>query len=256
MTGNSPKIVIPQERDVRLLSELAVLRIVDREQAKIVAGFGSTTRANARLLALTKARFLHRFFWGTVGGARRALYSLSSRGAALAGVPYRRPRRGQGQVLAMDSWSAHQLEVNDVYLILKFQPFPTDSRFIRWVSLEQPLHGALIPDGYAEIKVREKTLALFVEVDRGTEGREVWHAKAQAYLAFATSGNFVKQFGQPQFRTLVIANSESRLTFLRNTTATLTDKVFRFTTWERIRRETFWGNVWHKAVGDQRLALL
>ena len=35
--------------------ELAVMRVIDREQAKVVAGFGSTTRANARLLKLTRA---------------------------------------------------------------------------------------------------------------------------------------------------------------------------------------------------------
>ena len=119
MPGSNRNVVILQERDVRLLRELAVMRVIDREQAKVVAGFGSTTRANARLLALTRARFLHRFFWGTVGGARRSLYSLSAHGAAQAGVPYRRPRRGQGEVLATDSFSAHQLEVNEMYCTLK-----------------------------------------------------------------------------------------------------------------------------------------
>jgi FlaA1/EpsC-like NDP-sugar epimerase len=46
------------------------MRVVDREQAKIVAAFGSTTRANARLLALTRAGLLRRFFLGTRGGGQ------------------------------------------------------------------------------------------------------------------------------------------------------------------------------------------
>ena len=61
-----------QERDLHLLRELAVMRVIDREQAKIVAGFGSTTRANARLLALTRAGLLRRFFLGSGGGGKRS----------------------------------------------------------------------------------------------------------------------------------------------------------------------------------------
>ena len=256
MAGNNRRVVIPQERDMRLLRELAVMRVVDREQSKTVAGFGSTTRANARLLALTQAGLLHRFFWGSVGGARKGLYSLSPRGAALAGVPHRRPRRGQGEVLAMDSWSAHQLEVNEIYCTLKYRPLPKDTRFIRWMSFQEPIFATLIPDGYAVIGASGKTVALFFEIDRGGESRPVWQAKAQSYLTYATSGNFARQFGQPQFRALVVVNSESRLTSLRVATASLTEKIFRFTTWERIGRETFWGTIWQKPTGDERQALI
>src|SRR5665213_336542 len=93
MAGNDRKLVILQDRDMHLMRELAVMRVIDREQAKVVAGFGSTTRANARLLGLSQAGFLRRFFWGTVGGARKALYALSPRGAEIVGVPDRGPRR-------------------------------------------------------------------------------------------------------------------------------------------------------------------
>jgi len=48
MAGNDRKLVILQDRDMHLMRELAVMRVIDREQAKVVAGFGSTTRANAR----------------------------------------------------------------------------------------------------------------------------------------------------------------------------------------------------------------
>ena len=256
MSGNNRKVVILQERDVLLLRELAVMRVIDREQAKVVAGFGSTTRANVRLLALTQAGFLHRFFWGTVGGARRSLYSLSLRGAAHAGVPYRRPRRGQDQVLATDSFSAHQLEVNEMYCVLKYRRLPKDTAFVRWKSFQEPVHGSLIPDGYGEVSTLGKTFPLFFEIDRGTEGRDVWRGKVQAYLTYAASGNFAQKFGQPQFRTLVVAPSESRLTALRVATAALTEKVFRFTTTERIKRETFWESIWQKAAGNERQPLL
>jgi hypothetical protein len=72
MTGNNKRLVL-QPRDRRLLEELATMRVVDREQAKIVAGFGSTTRANTRLLALSRAGLLRRCFLGTTAGGSKAL---------------------------------------------------------------------------------------------------------------------------------------------------------------------------------------
>jgi hypothetical protein len=257
MRGNNRKVVILQDRDVQLLRELAVTRVIDREQAKIVAGFSSTTRANARLLALTQAGFLRRFFWGEVGGARKALYALSPRGAAVVGVPDRGPRRSRDQVLAADSFSMHQLRVNDLYCILKYRPLPKGATFIRWISFHEPLEGTtLIPDGYAEIEIPGKVLTLFFEVDLGTENRAIWQRKVQQYLSYAASGSFAPRFGREQFRTLVVVNSESRLTSLRIATAALTEKIFRFTIWGRIKQETFWESIWQKPSGNDRQALL
>src|ERR1700747_1288720 len=64
MAGNKPSGVVIQERDRHLLRELAVMRVIDRDQAKRVAGFGSTTQVNARLLRLTRAGLRRRFFLG------------------------------------------------------------------------------------------------------------------------------------------------------------------------------------------------
>ena len=44
--------MIVQSRDLAFLRILATLGVVDRELFKVVAGFSSTTRANARLLQL------------------------------------------------------------------------------------------------------------------------------------------------------------------------------------------------------------
>jgi hypothetical protein len=257
MAGNDRKIVILQDRDVHLMREIAVMRVIDREQAKVVAGFNSTTRVNARLLALAQAGFLRRFFWGEIGGARKALYALSPRGAKIVGLPDRGPRRSRNQVLASDFFSMHQLQVNEMYCTLKYRPLPTGARFIRWMSFQEPLEGtALIPDGYAEIEFHGKSLSLFFEIDLGTENRKVWQRKIQLYLSYASSGNFARQFGHPQFRTAVVAISESRLTFLRAATAGLTEKIFRFASREGIKRETFWGSIWQKPTENERQTLL
>src|ERR1041385_4615248 len=97
MIGNCPGLVL-QPRDRHLLEELAIMRVADREQAKTVAGFGSTTRVNARLLRLTQAGLLKRFFMGTTAGGAKALYALSLKGARAVGVPLRGPQRRQDQI--------------------------------------------------------------------------------------------------------------------------------------------------------------
>src|SRR5260221_190136 len=84
MSGNRGKtrLVIP-DRDRRLLSEIGIMRIIDRDLARKVAGFGSLTRVNTRLLKLTRAGLLNRFFIGTIAGGRKAIYTLSPKGGIL-----------------------------------------------------------------------------------------------------------------------------------------------------------------------------
>ena len=258
MTGNNRGIII-QDRDRHLLMELGVMRVIDREQAKCVARFGSTTRANSRLLLLARGGFLRRFFLGTVGGARKALYGLSPKGAALVGVTYRGPRRATDQTLAGDFFTAHQLRINEVYCTLKYRPIPvTDAHFVRWLSFYEPLLAGvpLIPDGYAEVATPSKNLAMFLEVDLGNESRTVWLRKVQSYVRYAVSGKFEEQFHQPQFRTLVVANSERRMASLRAATITATDKIFWFTTLETINRDGFWSPIWRRAVDDTLQSLI
>jgi len=147
--------------------------------------------------------------------------------------------------------------VNEVYCTLKYRPLPNGANFLRWMSFQEPIEGtALIPDGYAEVEIPGKVLAAYFEVDLGTENRAAWQRKVQPYLSYAASGAFARDFHQLQFRTLVVTTSESRLTSLRVATAALTDKIFRFTTFERIKREGFWGNIWQKPTGNERQALL
>lgn len=251
--------MIVQDRDRHLLRELSVMRVIDREQAKRVAGFGSTTRANCRLLSMSRAGLLRRFFLGTVGGARKALYALSPDGAQLVGVPCRGPRRPQGGTLVADFFVMHQLRVNEIYCALKYAPIPNpDARFIRWLAFHEPLEPGLplIPDGYFEVATPKKVLAAFVEVDLGHESRGVWRAKVEGYLRHAVSGAFAERFGQTQFRTLVVADSERRIASLRTATAEVTLKIFWFTTFDAVHRHGFWSPIWQRAKNDARLPLM
>lgn len=222
MIGTKSSMIILQDRDRHLLRELSLMRLVDREQAKRVAPFGSTTRANVRLLGLVRAGLLRRFFLGTVGGTRKALYALSPAGAKAVEVPYRGLRRAHDETVVTDFFVAHQLRINDVYCLVTCQPIPAGgARFVGWQSFYEPLESALslIPDGYFEIATPDKTIAAFIEVDRGHESLTVWLKKVREYLRYALSGNFEARFHQKQFRVLAIAESERRMKSLKSATA-------------------------------------
>ena len=178
--GNEHQRVVLQSRDRRLLEELSLMRIIDREQAKTIAGFGSTTRANARLLALTRAGFLRRFFLGTTAGGTKALYAVSRQGAEFAGIPCRGPRRRNHQLLVADSFVQHQLSVNDIYCGLKNHLASYwDAALVRWLTFHESLTPQLrlIPDAYFEITTSSDVVASFVEVDLGHEHLKVWKKK-------------------------------------------------------------------------------
>jgi hypothetical protein len=258
MAGNKRKGIIIQERDRHLQRELAVMRVIDRVQAMCIAGFGSITRANARLLALVRAGLLLRFFMGTDAVGKKALYTLSPKGAALVDSRYGGLRRGRDEVLVADFFVSHQLKINEIYCILKYRPIPIpETRFVRWVSFSKPIAtgSALVPDGYAEIAVPGKVLAAFLEVDLGHETRATWVKKVKEYLRLAKSGTFPQKSGQDRFRVLAITNSERRLESIRAATAAVTDKIFWFTTFDAIARDGFWSAIWKRPKGDQCLAL-
>ena len=256
MTGTKKKSgLIVQARDLKLFEELAVMRVVDREQAKIVAGFGSTTRANTRLLALTRAGLLRRFFLGS----RKSLYALSEKGAQLAEVPLRGPRRRQNETLVADFFIEHQLAINDVYCALTCGPVPVESTSVRrWLAFHEPItkNIRLIPDGYVEFVTRRETLAAFLEVDLGHERGPVWKEKPRNYLQLALSGDFERRFGLNRFRVLVLANSLRRMHSLRRTVGAITPKIFWFATLSAVREQGFFAPVWYRPTGDTPTQLI
>ena len=257
MSGNNRGIVL-QERDRHLLRELAVMRVIDRELAKVVAGFGSTTRANARLLRLTRAGMLRRFFMGTEIGGTKAVYALSMKGAQKIAVPLRGPRRKQGEALVADFFVRHQLAVNDIYCAAKYANLPALAiHFHRWVAFREPVapECRLIPDGYVEFDTPAGILSAFLEVDLGNESLTVWSEKVRKYLELAMSGEFERRFGQSRFRVIVTANSDRRLHSIRKMVAMKTQKVFWFANHEAIRQNGLFAPVWVRPLGGhpQRL---
>jgi hypothetical protein len=259
MAGNSRRGMILQERDRRFLEELGTLRVVDREQVKLVAGFSSTTRVNTRLLLLTRAGLLRRFFTATNLGGAKALYALTAKGARLVDVPLRGPRQRKDELLVAGYFVQHQLMINEVYCTVKYRPIPFDGvAFRRWLSFFAPIAPSLrlIPDGYMELDTPAGRVAAFLEVDLGGEHGPVWKQKTENYLQLALrQGQETEDIHRP-FRVLVIANSERRLRAIRVVVSRETEKIFWFADFNAIRSQGLWAPIWLRPKDDTRQLLI
>jgi hypothetical protein len=249
MTGSKKTTLVLQERDLKLFEALEAMRVVDREQAKVVAGFKSTRRANNRLLQLTQAGFVKRAFVGS----RQAVYWLPNEVLQRWEKGKEHPHEPAALFLR------HQLEINQLHLLVRYRNIPVPQwRCLIWRSFRQPLSQTvpLIPDGYFELANMQDIRPIFVEVDLGTEAVPILAKKAKLYLQLATSGEFLKLFGRPQFRVLVITTSVDRLLNIRAAVARQTDKVFWFTTLAVVKPERFWEAVWLRPTSNQLRTLL
>ena len=251
MAGNNRTSVVLQERDLRLFEALQSMRVVDREQAKVVAGFGSTRRANDRLLTLTKAGFLKRAFVGS----RHAVYWLASTALQERGREARRRRsRSQPHSSSITNWKSTACIC---WCSTAAFPFPAGGscvgRAFRLRSLKQCRSSRM--DISSSVRRRESAQALSrwtsVLKQLGCLPR-----KPDSTLSLATSGEFPKILGRSQFRVLVITTSERRLQNIREAIAKLSDKIFWFSTLDAVSRERFWSPVWLRPTGDQLQPLL
>jgi hypothetical protein len=256
MRSTSPNTIL-QERDRHLLRELAVMRVIDRAQARIAGGFGSDSRTNRRLAKLTHAGFLRRFYLGRNGVGASALYSLTHLGAYTVDVELRSPRRMRDEVLLADFFIHHQLAINTLYLHFKYRPLPESVTFKRWMTFRRPLTVStpLIPDGYVELATQE-TIGWFLEIDLGSEHLRIWHKKAEQYIRLALTKDFNRLFHLERFRVLVVANSERRMMSLRKTVAEVTSKLFWFTTIDEVLREGIFAVRWYRPIGENREVLV
>jgi len=257
MAGSKRKYILTP-RDMALLRSLALLLVIDRAQATQIGSFGSVTRVNTRLLALTRMGLLKRFFVGTSVGTKKSVYCLTRAGAGIAGVPYRRIKITTDQTIGTSLFLEHQLLLNDLYLLTKSSPeFPVT--VAAWRYFQEPIApgSALTPDGYFEFSNGSLDVRpVFVELDLSTETSRVWRRKIDAYLQLATSTEFSRIFGHRHFRVAVITTSDSRLKLIRRVIAERTDKVFFLATLQDIKSAGFWSSIWSRPAGDEKHAFL
>jgi hypothetical protein len=258
MDGTSRIRVIVTPRDIAFLKELVDSKILDREQYQIVAGIRRTNRANERLHLLHSAGLIRRHFLGTIAGGRKAIYSLSPKGAKLIGHEKSwRFQHPEDELLIGDSFTAHQSAVNWVWISAKYRR-PLGVEFARWLNFHEPLTAALplVPDGYFVITAGGISLAHFVEVDLGTETSKTWERKTEFYLKLATSGEFARLFHADRFRVLVTAPSERRLVNLRATVQKQTTKIFYFIENKIIKSDGIYVSQWLRPEGTENQSLV
>lgn len=249
MTGTNRVIIQP--RDLEILRTTALLRAVDREQARAIGGFTSITRVNATMLRLVKAGLLNRFFLGVGLGTQKSIYTISRKGAAVAHVSYRRLRRKSNGLYSGDIFLEHQLLLNDIFLSL--QKNGASVTVQNWKTFEQPLpSSAIIPDAYFELSKGELTRAVFLEVDKATEPKKTWKKKAAGYLSFALSDAFHKTFGHSQFRVAVITTTEPQLRRIQSAISGQTSKVFWLTTFSEVKASGFLSAIWRRPSGGEK----
>lgn len=261
MRGNrTARPFVAQPRDLHLLREAGVLKVFDREQAQLCAGFHSVARANTRLPKLVGQGLLRRFYAATEKGGKKCLYTLTKKGAGLVQAPFIGLNRPSNQVLVGDLFVAHQLQINEIYLTLKYRPIHVpDVSFHRWLTPKAPLSTAsrIIPDGYFELTTPARTVCCFLEVDLGGETAKIWKSKIEAYLNFAASGEFEEQFHNPQFRVVIATTTtDRRVQALRTLAGKYTDKLFWISSFNAIKQDGFWSPVWLRPAGDQKQAFL
>ena len=189
--------------------------------------------------------------------AKKAVYSLSPKGAALVGATGLGPRRPNDALLVADFFVLHQLAINNVYCALKRDGASCAVSVVRWLSFFRPLgpHIRLIPDAYCELGAPESMVAAFLEVDLGHERLKVWMGKIANYIQFAVSGEYERMFGREQFRVLVIVNSKRRLESIRKTVRSATQTIYWFATIDSVRLQGPFAAIWLRPEGDERQPL-
>jgi hypothetical protein len=253
MSGNNNIIIQP--RDLHLIRTTAELRAIDRQQAMTIGGFKSVTRVNTRLIRLVRAKLLNRFFIGVGPGTQKAIYTVSQKGAAVAGVEYRRFRRKNNALYSGDIFLEHQLLLNEIYLSLTKTGSPATIQ--NWKTFEKPLSGSSVrPDAYFEIITSDSIKPVFLEVDKSTESKKTWRKKTASYLSFALSGTFEKQFSHSQFRVLVITTTPQQLRRIQSAISEQTNKVFWLTTFSDIKTLGFFSAIWQRPAGAEKVPLL
>jgi hypothetical protein len=231
MRGSRRLRVILQQRDLLLLDGLPALRIVDRDQVMRLLGFTSIQRANARLQQLVLSGHLGRFFIPSGRFGRKAIY------------------HGVGTKPWSERAVSHQLAVNSIHLALIRELLPEQTSLSRWVTPRVQVSDVvpLIPDGYFELRIADKLMRYFLEVDLGTEPLKVVKQKAEAYLRLAIHEGHVGPF-----RVLFVVSSERRLRTIQMTIGEVTPKLFFLAELSSIQREGLFKTRWIRPTGAQQ----
>jgi hypothetical protein len=262
--------LILQPRDRKIMAALHAFRMLDREQIASLFGFQSVRRVNSRLRKLYDHGYLSRSFLPAVRGSAKAIYYLGPKGAGIAAQelgldPQAIKRQRKHTAEVRELFLAHTMELNDVRIAFSraIRNHP-ETKMERWISdtdCVQEYRTALLggdqikrfrPDGYFRFWHKGKLNSFFLEHDRSTMTLSRFAGKVEMYLEFARLGYYRERFGVKYFQVLVIVPTLARLENLKTAVETVINRLFWFTTFDRVTPDTVLGPVWQR-VGAKGL---
>jgi len=263
--AKNPQRLILQERDKDIMMSVYEYRFLTREQIQRLFDFNCVSKANLRLRRLYDHNYLSRTFIPTSRGSLKAIYFLGGKGLNIIteklGLDPLEVKNNQKKVSQLKSlFLRHNLNLNEVkisfskaierYHSINLELWVNDHDCLQEYYLShagQKVKRIFRPDGYFRLSCKDKLYSFFVELDQSTESHKKFKKKVESYLEFAGRGYYQKIFGVRYFRCLIIAPSIKRLTNLKKTVEEVTDKVFWFTTLERVVSEDVFSPIWQRA---------
>jgi hypothetical protein len=260
-----PGRLILQPRDREIIVAVYTFRFLMREQIQRLFGLNCTRRVNIRLRKLYDHHYLSRFFLPTVRGSGKAVYHLGPKGVTVIAEelgldPGLVKKKVKGISQLKELFLTHALQLNEVriaftHAIENFSGMSLE----RWIndndceqeykvtSRGKEVVKRFRPDGYCRFWYQEKLFSFFLELDRSTMTLGRFKRKVSTYLEFDRVGYYQERFGVKYFRVLVITQTEERLLNLKRSVETVTDKIFWFTTIDRIATEKVFAPIWKRA---------
>ena len=187
-------------KDEKILRELSLCRFLTIRQVKTgFFGRGSYTHVSTFLKSLASEKYLaciepaaqnQPYLYGL---AKKGVSYLRSTGADLSYYPSEHAKLPSSMHLA------HLLTTNDIMIALArlAENEPDIELFDRRHYLTTPQKNrTAIPDAWAHLVIQQTHLALWFEVDRGTEEREYIKRKTGAIVDFALRG-YLEEFAVP-----------------------------------------------------------
>jgi hypothetical protein len=286
MSGNSrkskwqraknPEPIILQPRDKEIITKVYEFGFLTREQIQKLFNFHCIVRANVRLRKLFDRSYLSRRLLPTTRGSLKAIYFLGPRGAQIVaercGVDTLEiKRRQQNLVQKKELFLDHDLLVNEVRISfcqaidshegMKLDRWLTPIDCAQEVSffntkLNRHFRNIFRPDGYFRYSVNNRVFNCFLEIDMSSMSNSRFQSKTSLYLDYARSGLHQQRYGLKFFRVLVITKTSERLFNLKSSTKRITNKIFWFTTSDKLTPDKIFGQIWERPGRDGKFSLL
>ncbi len=254
------------ERDLDLLSDVFLQRVLSRRQIEALGYFHSTTVSNTRLRALFDGRFLRRSFANVGAYATEALYLLGPASTDLVAARLGIERTEVARYARSDapSFLTHARTVTDVRIAFQNKVPGVD---LEWFAECQVRHEyavqsdkgrlshVLKPDGAVLLKTNPNGHLAFLEVDLGHVGGGPWRKTCAGYRRYLDRGFHREAYGVESAEILCVTTAGERRIGHLAVIAAAERAPFRFTSLDTLLQSGPLAAIWWSADSLGRTAL-